>query len=721
MRTIIQVALLLTSLVAFGAVTNQQTLPVDSVVIGRPSPAADPQIQFKGTTHKIKSNRTTNRIQFSNDGTNFKNLGSGSGAGGGINLLQDLNFDFEQGTSNWTSSGGTFAVESAAPLFEVQSVKWDSSASGQTLSSSLKVIERGFIGRKCQAEMYYKWASGTSGDLKFQVTDQVPNVLAEVSLNPTTGSSVAPVFITFDCPLTATDQLRARLISTVSNAAEITIDNVFVGSGRNSINVSQAELTASAYYAATPSCNSVVDSASYTDFPTVTQCPAITVVSSTQPVDATDNNTNGLIKFTSLRAGTYRVTVYGQMEHPTANTSASFRIRDSAGNFGQGHQLNTNAANSHNLFMATATFTYSQDQSNLSFILQAVETGAGSMTVTNDGGGAGTSRSTQFIVEKFPTSSAEAINMETSGWRVDANIGGAVIGLGGADLATYTEMTDAGMDIVQNAGSLNVQIPCSGTNPSTGLTCAAGSESVGVVFDLPSAQDVMACVSFSHGLQAAAASTINTTFQIVETPNNAQTINQEGKSRVNSSMFTPSVEIHTPIRLCGTFAFTSAGKKTLRLMYEQDIAGSVTTNVIYADRNTSIGQRDVHWEVFPLNQQMPAPVFTEIKKKVESGATGERIERAQINISSSSAGSIVSQSGTWLSGVTVSATQATLPIVGGTFSSAPACTCGVDNDTIGVCNFAAATTTSQVKVSIVRSSTEAARTGVVNIICMGPK
>jgi hypothetical protein len=181
-------------------------------------------------------------------------------------------------------------------------------------------------------------------------------------------------------------------------------------------------------------------------------------------------------------------------------------------------------------------------------------------------------------------------------WKVDANIGGANPTLTVSNIATYTEITDAGLDMVQNSGSVAVQIPCSTTNSSSGLTCSAGSESLGVVFTMPSAGSVMACVSFSHNYGGGAG---DTGFEVVETPNNAQTITQESNSRImsgtnNASGFT------SPYRLCGVLTFSTVGQKTLRLMREQSFP-SGTINLVIADRSGSVGQRDIHWEVYPLN------------------------------------------------------------------------------------------------------------------------
>lgn len=194
-------------------------------------------------------------------------------------------------------------------------------------------------------------------------------------------------------------------------------------------------------------------------------------------------------------------------------------------------------------------------------------------------------------------------------WRVDANIAGANPDLGTASVSTYTGIVDGSLTLTNATGSgvLTAQIPCSSTNASSGTTCSVGTESVGVAFTIPAdgcavsgACDVRACVSFSHAVSNGASGDASTAFQIVETPNNAQTISQEGKSRLNSRALLGTFSFIHPLTVCGTFYFTTAGQKTLRLFYEQAIGGTVASSVITGDALASTGQRDIHWEVYPI-------------------------------------------------------------------------------------------------------------------------
>ena len=203
----------------------------------------------------------------------------------------------------------------------------------------------------------------------------------------------------------------------------------------------------------------------------------------------------------------------------------------------------------------------------------------------------------------------EAYRPELLNWRVDANISGGNPDLGTSDQASYTGIASAGLSLTNNTGNgvITAQIPCSTTNPPTGTTCAVGDESVGVSFNLPIAGDVLACVSFTHNFTLGSSGNVNSTFQIVETPVSAQTISQEGKARVNSGATGATASWQHPFRVCGQLSFSSAGQKVIRLFYEQDITATVTTNQIIGDASAVSGQRDIHWEVYPINQKA-API-----------------------------------------------------------------------------------------------------------------
>lgn len=191
-------------------------------------------------------------------------------------------------------------------------------------------------------------------------------------------------------------------------------------------------------------------------------------------------------------------------------------------------------------------------------------------------------------------------------WLVDANISGADVSLGAVDVTAYTGLTNGSLSLTNNLGSLTAQIACATTTASSGLNCNPASESVGIAFIPPRSMDVLACVSFGVLASVTAVQDAEFTFQVVETPNNAQTISEEANSRVPGWVGNgaTAMRVGLPYRLCGrinvirTDSTTYAA--TLRLFYEMNQTGGGTYS-ISADGDVNSGQLDIHWEIYPLN------------------------------------------------------------------------------------------------------------------------
>lgn len=253
----------------------------------------------------------------------------------------------------------------------------------------------------------------------------------------------------------------------------------------------------------------------------------------------------------------------------------------------------------------------------------------------------------------------------------DVNIGTVGTAIVGNATSTYTAISNSSADMVVNKGS-NLEIPCSSTNPSTGLTCSVGSENFGVVFDAQVGTYEI-CAEFSTFV---APSTFDAfaTFQLVETPNNAQTILQEGKSRQSSGGNTADANKtkYQSMNVCGTFDFTTAGRKTIRLMYERTYS---TNFYLLTDRNPSAGQRDMH-----ITGKYYPP-----KTKIVTELQEETVETANEFSAKVSNTDIVSDENfDWINGDCTNATtgQATCNFNSGIFSVAPNCVC--TNGALGV-------------------------------------
>lgn len=586
--------ILFISVVAFGAGIGENILRFGDKT------GSDVEIQMGAG--RLKWDDTNSKMQFSHDGGSlFQDIGSGGNGAAGVSLLENSDFEGGSPPTNWTESAGTFIAETTNPGFDLKSGSWDASATSQTLDSDFVAIPEGLENRSCNATIQFKYASGTSGDYKFQIVANIAGLLAEKDLALTT--DWAKDALQFTCPA-ATDTFKIRIIST-TDASIILLDNASLGK-TDFVDISQTILVAHAFYLPTTSCLWASTSVTYADFATVAACPSITVISSTIAVDTSDNDLPD-IDFDFLPAGSYVVIAEFTGQNLTTNDTA-FRISD--GTNAESEAFLNMAAGEVTPVSLHANFVYSTGGPR-NFKIQTKVAGDTSRILNSVDG-----TTLKWQVIKYPTASAEAITIETIGEHWDVNIGGANPSLGTAGVTSYTEIINAGLDLVINSGSKSAQIPCSTTNPSTGVTCAAGSEGVGIVIDISTAGRYRACMQFSHIVDISASATLESVFQWVETPNNAQTILQEGKgkqsSQIGSGAIGGAIVKTSPLYLCGEFNFSSAGQHTLRLMFEQDTTGAVNAVNILGDRSANNGQRDIHITVDKLDQQMPTPAFTDL-------------------------------------------------------------------------------------------------------------
>jgi hypothetical protein len=220
-----------------------------------------------------------------------------------------------------------------------------------------------------------------------------------------------------------------------------------------------------------------------------------------------------------------------------------------------------------------------------------------------------------------PTVKPVPLKFTSKSWRVDANISGTNPSLGTSSQATYVTVPgNTGLTLANNSCStantqcLTAWITCATTTPAEGTTCntAAVAEGTGISFIVPEPGDIKICASFSHELDygsSGGAGALDSTFEIVSTANNSQTIVDEGRERIDSygEMIASGGNrqlMGQPVKVCGTFTVATTGRKTFRLFYEQLVSGTVGGSNIYTDASSSRGQRDLHWEAFPLNQAL---------------------------------------------------------------------------------------------------------------------
>lgn len=624
------------------------------------------------------------------------------------NILQ--NSGYESGKGKWNSTGGSFAINTSGVNLArgKGSAEWDAASSGHDLESAQVNIPNGLVNTNCLARAMYKTTDAT-GLLAFQVLDGVSNILVDQVLTPTNGL-FSSVELGFVCPASGT--LGVRFTAT-GDADIVYVDDIFLGNNYRVGAVSQAEIYGTVRWD-TPGCIWTRDNAVFGDFPANALCNPPTTITGAISAPAT---AIPAWKANDLPPGRYEITVYWGMRNASSTGIQQVSLQQVAPFV---------AELDNQLWRIGATASFEQGRQSMSAVIDVAVTdnyefhlyGKNSVP-TETVGIYGDADIDMFVVmKKYPLDTQLVYNVDEVGWHVDATITGADPSLGTVAVPTSTEIVDAGLSIAANQNSAPVEIPCSGTNPSTGATCSVGNESLGVVFDLLTAGDVLACVNFSHVVNLSGV--IQTMFRIAETPNNAQTILQIGDALQDNVNNVDSPEQWAfPFRLCDILTFDSIGQKTLRLMYTQSVTPTVNNSQINADNS---GGRTVRWEVYPLRSFISAPLL--VNTVVSKNLAVERILRASIGFDGGGVPSVARQSGGIDSITDTGPGDITLNFAADLFTGAPSCTAtGADNPAdanIPVFKITAVTAASA-KVGIYAHGSSTVSDRDLHIICIGQK
>lgn len=197
------------------------------------------RINFKnGSNQAIISNPVSGKLEFTNDGVNYKKFGSGSGGSGGGDgynnaFTDDQNANAEEGTAGWVASDGPFSSSLGDPLEGGQSFIWTPQSQDDTLTSPALNFDRSiFRGRSCQAQIEY---IGGDENLTLRIINADNEVLGSQVLQVHTISAVESVF--FACPSEADitadadkGELRLQLINAgATGSAQIKFDKAYAG------------------------------------------------------------------------------------------------------------------------------------------------------------------------------------------------------------------------------------------------------------------------------------------------------------------------------------------------------------------------------------------------------------------------------------------------------------------------------------------------------------
>lgn len=395
MKKIISSILILMQTSAFAQ--SPVTIPNNKLVLGKTG-AADKTLEFNLTkagataNPKIKYNNSTSKIQFSNDGSNFVDVGSGGSADNKL-----TNGNFETSTTGWTASGGTLSTTTtAADVFEGTTAgTFDSSSAGQTLTGTAITVG-GLAGTNAELTCYVKAASAATHTLG--VWDGSTLSSSQTISN---GSSTGYVATTINFIVPASGTITPRFTSVAANEPLINIDDCYVGKARSIGAVAQAKLLDVVTVTGCAAQWST-SSTSYASFGTQTGC---TYTSKNNICTAPSTNIPG-VKCSSIPVGDYRIEYDGLIGEAVANKNAYFQFTDGT----------ITANEESNIFATTAgvgiyipalsqTFTYSAPKSNVTWELKGKVSASGNALVTGQTANPGV-----FKIWYFPTSSQQAVS-----------------------------------------------------------------------------------------------------------------------------------------------------------------------------------------------------------------------------------------------------------------------------------------------------------------------
>lgn len=632
-----------------------------------------------------------------------------SGTGGLIetgnnNIAKNPGFEATTYSSNWATTGGTLAAATTTNIFYSKGATWNSNAAAQEFSSDLATLPEGFVGNNCEASIYVKVPSGTATHT-FRAVDNSSNVLASMTIVNSTYFRHQTV--NFPCPASGTS-VALQLISVASDEPLIAVDEAYLGLARN-VGSTQliTEWESCAFTnsftggsnSTTALCRRVgtnMEAKVSTTFTSV-----FTGGTATYTLPAAQNCTIDTAKIPNSGSGTPVIGAaelrdIGTDQHVamvTVSTSSSVLLRAS--------QDDTGPASTSIVYSAITTtvpFTWANNDI-ISF---------------------------EFSVPCVGWAAQTLVMPDAQGWFVDAIIAGANPSLGVANVSAYTEITNASLTMVPRTGSAPVGVMCSGTNaataPSTGsTTCAAGSESLGATFNVPTSGTHRVCAYFSHNLAVDTSEGINTAFQLIQTPTNAQTETAQGGTRILSA-FTAGSATSTnqsatfPHANCSNFQF-SAGQVGVRLMYEQAVSGTPNSSQILADQDGSTGQRDFHITVERVSSQQQALLANSVSTPI---ANGEKMGSAQINCDAASAinrnrQSMVSSVGN------ISAGLCNVTLASGYFSGTPDCVASWNASGANQIDFVTCSSSTACIIGANTDAGAAATAADINMICIGPR
>lgn len=477
-----------------------------------------------------------------------------------------------------TVSDAVVTRDTVTKLYDVPTWSCDSSDDGGYCQWQSKPIVKPMDVGNCEAKAWI-WGNAELYSLKLR---DASNDLKVMALGNYSGNPREVSLGTYPC---SSGTKYIRLEQTTAGTAPQINAIIYYGQATNLMQVSQAQLLGTLRYAGTGGCIWSTQSTSYTNLSAQASCPTAVA---TGKVSAPGTKIPAVV--VNDGPGKYVFEVTADTALSGSNDSAAyFRFSDGT-NHGPGHVQYFNPTSVRGDVTQTLSLVVENTTgASITAQMQAMVANAANTAQVNN-------HLTPIVFEirvyKYPLDSQLAMTVDSAGFNIDARYNTAANSdLGTSTVSSFTEITSSSGTLTPLVGSYPVGVACSGTNPSSdpstsATTCAAGSESLGITFDIPEAGLYEACfyptayVNFNN-------SGGNLNFSVFETPGNAQTNLQGGSTSVSLTWsLTGATATSSPFASCETLDFASTGRKTVRLKYRQVIAVSPMHGYLF-DGNAS--------------------------------------------------------------------------------------------------------------------------------------
>ena len=577
------------------------------------------------------------------------------------------NGGFENGAARWTESAGTEVIVTSGSnlLTGKASATWDAAAANDTYSYNAVAIPNGLKGKNGLGYCSIQTPSGTATH-KIQIYDG-SNVLSEDDVVSSTSPVKASASFIFPSSGTVTLRLEAQ-----ADEPLIAIDDCYLGEADNLTEVSQAEHYGSITYAGATSCSwGLSNNNNFTNFAVDSDCATPTLVN-----NAADPGKIPGIRFPNMAPGHYLFKAEGTFIDSNASVSCSWRFSDGTNTTSPlGHfSATTNAY----LPVLTGDLTYTTGGDRT---IQLQATGVGGAAGCNVSATAATTSGFKISVYKFPTASQLAVKPDTTGSSWSGYFDST---------CSFTNSGPTLDDPAADASCALVQRTNSGFGT---VTAVAGIlPQISILPKRAGVYNVCATLGVSSG------TTIVATFRLLADSTTLGDIAvwQQAGSPTNASF-------------CALANLSDVSAKVFKIQ-------SATTGGTVAITAVAASTSAIEWTIYPVSQQLPAPLLVNSVVSKYAGVTG--LESASLSVS----GAVTREGGDWITGNCTNATPMVCTLEAGIFSDIPHCWTDVsDVASTSVCQTNAVSSTS-VQIHCNNDSGSTSTTSVAKeIFCKGPR